>query len=221
MPELEKLSVALLNHVSAKDITSTNKIEMSGIASINGITVSHGSEPSCIVQISMADGSWQEPQTPAGWQHFHRDQSMIGLVDSDDNPLSWKLQRDAVCQGSQEGEFTDADLYPDVCEIQMNTEYQVARTYTISGLNDAKSYNFEFWSGLQAAARPWESNYGRTQWTIEGFNSVSIRHKGYTGSPVTIDGVYPQGGSIAILCEPTTGATYYYFNILVIREFTP
>jgi len=210
-----------INEVNDTRIEKVNGISASSILGINGAALMLEAIPDLIVQISLADGSWQEPQTPAGWQHFHRDQSRIGLVDSGDNPLDWTLQRDAVCQGSQEGEFTDGDLYPDVCEIQMNTEYQAARTYAISGLDDAKSYNFEFWSGLLAAARPWESNYGRTQWTIEGYNSVSIQHKGYTGSPVTIDGVYPQGGTIDILCEPTTGATYYYFNVLVIRQFTP
>ena len=217
MPEI----LDKINEVDDIRIDKVNGISASSILGINGAALILEAIPDLIVQISMADGSWQEPQTPAGWQHFHRDQSRIGLVDSDDNPLDWTLQRDAACQGSQEGENTDADLYPDVCEIQMNTEYQAARTYTISGLDDSKSYNFEFWSGLLATARPWESNYGRTQWTIAGFNPVSIRHKGYTGSPVTIDGVYPQGGSIDILCEPTTGATYYYFNILVIRQFTP
>ncbi|TSA25198.1 MAG: hypothetical protein D4R67_10620 [Bacteroidetes bacterium] len=210
-----------LSLVADTNIGSALGISIDSIGTLNGCLFDLVPVPDLLVQISLADGSWQEPETPAGWQHFHRDQSRIGLVDSNDNPLDWLLLRDDICQGSQEGEFTDADLYPDVCEIQMNTEYQAARTYTISGLDDTKSYNFEFWSGLQAAARPWESNFGRTQWTIEGFNPVSIQHKSYTGSPVRIDGVYPQGGSIDILCVATTGATYYYFNVLVIRQFTP
>jgi len=219
MPLLETPSVAILNHVSAKDITSTNKIEMSEIASINGISVNHGSKPSCIAQISLADGSWQEPQTPGGWQHFFRDVSKIRLIDDSDLDTGWDFSRSATCAGGTDGE--NPGLYPAICEDLMNCNAIGALTYSLSNLDNAKTYSFEFWCGFEAAQRPWEANNGKTQFAISGYTSVSILHKGYTGSPVFIENVAPFNGEIVINVSNIDGATYWYFNVLVIRQFTP
>lgn len=208
-----------LNGIQDSSLDSVSRITASSIALINVCVLSTVPTSDLTVQVSLADGSWQQPERPSGWTHFHRDETRKSLVDSDDNEIPWIIIRNDVCQGGTDGE--NPGLYPIVCEDQMNTSSVGSRTYTIDGLDENKYYNFEFWSGFEAAQRSWENNNGRTQFTIEGYSPVSIQHKGYTGSPVTIEEVYPQGTSVSITVEATNSATYFYFNVLVIRQFTP
>lgn len=54
-------------------------------------------------------------------------------------------------------------------------------TYTISGLDNTKYYDFEFWG---STTRTYEDG-GKTNWLI-GSNNVSIEHYNYNGAPVYV-----------------------------------
>jgi len=208
-----------LNAVQDSNIDSVNAVSAASIATVNEIVLSVVPTADLVIQISLADGSWQYPVCPSGWIHFHRDEIKKGLVDSEDNEIPWSIARNDVCQGGTDGE--NPGLYPTVCEDQMNTSSVGSRVYTVKGFDPDKYYSFEFWSGFESAQRPWESNTGKTRFTIQGYTPVSIQHKGYIGHPVYIENVYPESDTVAIMVEAIDSATYFYFNVMVIRQFTP
>jgi len=208
-----------LNAVQDSNIYSVNAVTAASIATVNEIVLEVVPSADLMIQISLADGSWQEPPRPSGWIHFHRDETRKGLVDSNDQEIPWSISRDDVCQGGADGE--NPGLYPTICEDQMNTSSVGSRVYRVTGFDPNKYYSFEFWSGFESAQRPWESNTGKTRFAIQGYTPVSIQHKGYTGHPVVIENVYPESDTVAITVEAIDSATYFYFNVMVIRQFTP
>jgi len=191
------------------------------IGNINRVGFEGAGTPAEIVcQISLADISSTEPETPFGWQHFHSNVEELGrLVDEngDDIP-EWMIDRNgSTSQGGQDGEY-GATQYPAVCKQQMNTSSNGDLTYRIMGLDPDKTYDLEFFGAVDGASRPYEPSTGQTQWKI-GSEGVAIYHKDYVGSSVHLSGISPFEGMIEILVHKIGTGAYWYFNVLVIRQY--
>ena len=141
-----------------------------------------------------------------------------GLKDDGDNATAVTVtMQDGFewTQGSGARPRNGKEIYPEaVMRTGVLESSTTAKRIVISGLDNAKRYNFVFFNSRD------NGNSGQTNFTI-GAQTVTLNASYNSTKTVQINGIAPTSGSVTISVAKVAGSDYAFLNAMVIQSYVP